>query len=68
MKKLKRIDLKKNFIEDGRICYHNHQRFILARGINDIMYYLEKLNKKVDRIEREINKENCNEQRGQKEI
>ncbi len=41
MKKIKRIDIKKVFIDDGRICYHNYQRAKLAKGLNDIMEYLE---------------------------
>ena len=47
MKKLKRIDIK-SF--DG-LCPDNHQRAKLAKGLNDIMEYLEKLNKKINKIE-----------------
>ena len=49
MKKIKRINMKQ-FIEEGRIDYHNWQRARMSRGINDIMKYLEKLSKKVDRL------------------
>ena len=47
MKKIKRIDLK-NF---GGIRASNHQRAQLVVGLNNIMDYLEYLNKKIDKIE-----------------
>ena len=53
MKKIKRIDIK-GF---GGIYPDNHQRAKLAKGLNDIMEYLEKLNKKIDKIEILKNKE-----------
>ncbi len=57
MKKIKRIDIKKIFVDDGRIDYHNYQRAKIAVGLNNIMEYLEKLNKKIDKIEILKNKE-----------
>ena len=45
MDKIKRIDIR-GF---GRLNPDNHQRARLAKGLNDIMDYLEKLNKKIDK-------------------
>ncbi len=45
MEKIKRIDVK----SFAKLYQGNHQRARLAKGLNDIMDYLEKLNKKIDK-------------------
>lgn len=50
--KMKRIDIKKIFVDDNRVNFHNTQRYVLAKGINEIMDYLEELSKKIDKIDK----------------